>query len=527
MHQKLFSSLLILFLLHGVSHAQPPTIRRGSELCAQEQQFLTQRLPYCKKAIESFIGQTLADDEVPRIALCCSGGSYRAMISLFGALQGLQTEPPATSEQPLKTIGSDIIHYAWTLLSYFTSDTPQSPPPDLGLLNLCTYASATSGSCWAVAGLLQSGMSVSTYMATLTPSLEVHLFDGIHSGQISYYLLTKYFNRQPLSLIDVFGCLLAQKIVANLGYDNPQAITIVDHQPCVNSGHAPLPLYTALIANTQDYQWVEFSPFEVGCPYLNAYIPTQHFGQQATGGIIHGRTKPQSLGFCMGIWGSGISLNMYDFVHVILAPEIQAIFTTYLMRNPPLISEGNDDQEEKNPALFTERLSPARVYNWAFHMPDTPLATQETVTLIDAGFDFNIPIPPLLNRPRTIDIIIMFDATIDNPPGTVLHQAAVYAHKHNLPFPHIDLTTLAATCSVHRGTDPKTPTIIYLPLIKNDLYCNGWDPRTASFTGTLQFIYTQEQIALLSGLAQFNMAHSRGIIREVIKECVVKKRSFL
>jgi hypothetical protein len=119
----------------------------------------------------------------------------------------------------------------------------------------------------------------------------------------------------------------------------------------------------------------------------------------------------------------------------------------------------------------------------------------------------------------------MCDATIDSPPGSELHKAARYAQRHNLPFPPIDESSVGNVCSVHASTDGTTPIVIYLPLIKNPGFSNGWDPRTADFTGTLQLSYTTQQIGLLAGLAQYNVAQSRELIVAAIKECVTHKNA--
>jgi len=130
---------------------------------------------------------------------------------------------------------------------------------------------------------------------------------------------------------------------------------------------------------------------------------------------------------------------------------------------------------------------------------------------------------PLINRDRAIDIIIILDATTEETIGTQLRKAEKKAFADKLPFPSIDYRKVPQTCSVHRDdNNPSAPIVIYMPLIKNNNYSNGWDPRTADFTSTLNFVYTKEQIALLSGLAQKNMQDSMPIIIDTLYQWIKK-----
>jgi hypothetical protein len=133
----------------------------------------------------------------------------------------------------------------------------------------------------------------------------------------------------------------------------------------------------------------------------------------------------------------------------------------------------------------------------------------------------NIPLVPALEPLRQVDIIIVVDFTIKTDDSYELCCVQNYAHNNGLPFPSINTTILRNICSVHPG-DPASgvPTIIYFPLVPNPTYHNGWDPIQASFTQTLNFQYSPEQIDLLSGLMYAAYQQNESTIWSVIKEYI-------
>lgn len=529
---------LILFplLIAADYSTQPATIRIGNELCPQELHFLSQRLPYVKNTIEHLLDTPLSDTQTPLIALCCSGGSYRAMITMLGALEGIHVQDPtllSTTKTWASTLHEYILPLWYTLHPELSTETSLQTS-SLGLLDLCTYAAATSGSCWSLALLMQSRKSPQHVLDTIQKAITVNLLENPNLDHIAEQLLTKYATEQNFSLIDIFGCLLAQKLLAGLGHNNPNYIRIVDQEDYVATGAVPLPLYTAIIGSLTRYQWIEFSPFEVGGPYLNAYVPTWAFGRSFHHGVSQDCNPPQSLGFCMGLWGSAISLSMKDFFSVIVQPEVDTFLTTYFSKKQrehitlPLVHILEKMCTIFNHRSFThesflnERVSPPQVHNWTFGTQH-PLGSTESLTLVDAGIDLNVPLPPLLNRPRAVDIIIMIDATIDSALGAQLKKAQQYAQHHKLPFPPVNQASLSAPCSLHKSADASTPSILYIQLVADPAYQNGWNPRTAHFTGTFNLAYTPQQTTLLSGLAQHTVAKSKPLLIEAIKHVVASK----
>src|SRR5690348_3421029 len=69
--------------------AQTASVRIGNSICTDEQQFIVERTSHVKISLESLLRINLDGKKIPRIALCVSGGGYRAMITFLGAIQGI------------------------------------------------------------------------------------------------------------------------------------------------------------------------------------------------------------------------------------------------------------------------------------------------------------------------------------------------------------------------------------------------------------------------------------------------------
>ena len=132
----------------------------------------------------------------------------------------------------------------------------------------------------------------------------------------------------------------------------------------------------------------------------------------------------------------------------------------------------------------------------------------------------------MLRPERSVDIIIIFDASSDLN-GTELRKAEKLAQKYGYPFPTIDYARVNDVYSVYKHpTDTHAPIIIYMPLVKNPGYMNGWDPHASDFTSTFNFSYTTEQVQQLSGLSGYSFLTSKKMILETIRDWVKKKRNF-
>lgn len=467
---------------------------RTSGLSSDEQAYLDKRTPRVKAAVEKLIGHPIFDKQIPRIALCCSGGGYRAMIATLGDF-----------------LGAD----------------------EYGLLDAVTYVVGLSGSTWAIAGWMTSGLSVDAYIKQLSPRLSQDLLHGdISQTQVTNALLRKKVFSQPISLIDVYGALLGQKILKGLnGQSDPNDIHLTQQVDRVKTANVPFPIYTAIIAPdrpAEPYRWVEFTPYEFGSEYLGAWIPVWATGQEFHDGSSIRATPPQPLGYFMGIWGSAFSANLHVMLEEYIA-KIGEPAKTVLKGMISLESVGDT------------RVSPAHMYNPTFGMAGKPLSMRKKLTLIDAGLDFNNPLVPLVRADRHVDIIIIldqsktiseqqliyFDQTVTSA-APELKKAELYFKKQGIAFAPIDYTQVTRTCSIHKDPLGKLPVIIYMPRIgvdtdRKDYAEIAGNKGAWSFIDTSNFAYTQAQVERWSQLTRDNMQKSKHDIIKVITEVVERK----
>ena len=418
-------------------------IRQGNDIASEEKAYVEQRLPVIKKALEQLLHTSIANHAIPRIAWCGSGGGYRAMLATLGSLKGAE---------------------------------------QCGLFNASMCASGVSGSTWALASLIQSKLSVAHYINRLVDHIGSPRISADESDQITDALLKQFAFTQYLSLIDFCGALLAQRLLKCTGSMNPHDIDIAAHARAIQPATTLFPIYTAIVDRGDDpYAWIEFTPYEVGSTFLKTSIPIWALGRRFCAGDSADFNPPQSLSFCMGIWGSAISANLKEIIEL-YKEKIQSTFITHslisLVQEIPSITEG--------------RVASAYVYNWNYHTT-LPFSQHEYIRLLDAGIDCNIPLVPLLREERKIDIIIILDATDGVKDAPELRKAEAYAQLHHLPFPPINYAAVNTFCSVHADWDnPHVPVIIYLPLMKQPDYFDNWDPYQP-FTSTFNFAYTRDK----------------------------------
>lgn len=509
---------------------QTATVRIGTELCSDELNYIQGRLPRIKKALESVTGMKLQDHEVPRIAICTSGGGMRAMISTLGWLNGTeikqkrtQTSPPSFSIKPYI---ASAIQYMINALWGETGPTGGLPltenfPPSL--VDCCSHISALSGSTWAIASWLQSHMPIKNYIDHLAKIVNNEtLLNDVDCKDVIFELLKKYEYNQQITVVDIYGCLLAQKFLQNLGSHNQNAFDLVSYwYPFNNTYSAPLPIYTAALSKTKkDYKWVEFTPYEIGSTHLNSFIPTWAFGRTFYNGFSQDFAPVQSLGFGMGIWSSIMGINVHEFYMHVIKPKLKRLLGEYIATQVNTIIE----QELNNNHLADYRPFTAKVNNWAYGIPNTNLNNSQQLDLVDAGIDYSIPLLPVLRSERNANIIIILDAS-SCQSDYELRKAETDAIRNGYRLPHINYAQLGNICSVHSdSSDLSLPTIIYLPLIKNNNYKNGWNPHAATFTTLFNIKYSTEEVHQLAGLTTYNMQESQPIIINAIKEWILIRR---
>lgn len=437
-------------------------VRLGGDLSYSEKIFLKNRSEKVKVMLEQF-GQV---NYVPRVAICASGGGYRAMISFLGFLLGLE-----------KT----------------------------GILDCITYISALSGSSWTLA----SWMSQNKNLSDLKDHLSLQTQESITSLSLSGYkniisnILAKTMKAQSVGITDIYGQAIALKLLNGFADDSKKLTSCAQK---ILQGDMFLPIYTAAIVDQKPYQWMEFTPFEVGSSFLNCYVPSWAFNRTFDKGVSTSFENEPKLDFLMGIFGSAFSANIKDVLNHT---------GNYLEKQSPKVY--NLLKNYKSHWIADVRLSSTKINNFAFGVPESPLSENHFISLADAGLDFNLPLPPLLERP--VDIIIVFDASFNSGDRNELINAQAYAINKNLNWPGINTDKLSQKrISIFRA-DNESPIIIYMPLCneKNE-YKNGYDWKQANYAQSWNFKYNQSEFEDLLGLAEFNAIKSAPEILKTILE---------
>lgn len=524
-------------------------VRVGSGLCQQELDYQATRLPKIKSSLEQALGMQLEDHEVPHIALCASGGGYRAMIAVLGSLAGMeyiktpQTTRGWTDYLNPKTWYVSISQHVLGWMGYqqeYAVDSTLFGASPASLLDSCLYTAVLSGSTWTMAGWLQSRQHISDYIAHVTEQVAKPLYSDMSMQAIAKQLLKKESYNQDVSIVDIYGSMLAQKLLKNLGAQDANAIDLTDYRNVIEAGQMPMPISTAVIGkDVENYEWVEFTPYEVGSVFLNAFVPTWAFGRQFNNGKSVDFAPPQSLGFGMGIWGSAFSVDAEDIYQIMIEPKLDTLSSSYLAQqfgsvvgSASHLFQNIYDKISKRRAtdimgdeLTEQRASPSQIHNWTYNLLNARLNNIQTLEFVDGGLSINLPFPPLLRPERKVNIIIVLDDS-SGDLASELPKTEQYAKSHGLKFPRIDYSKVGNVISVHKDpTDVSVPVVIYIPLIANPGFQNGWNPRTASYTSTFNFQYSADQVAQLTGLTKFTMQQSQHVILDTIRNWVLAQRS--
>ena len=448
-------------------------LREGYDICDQEKAYVAQRAVGMQQAMQTLLGQPIdGTAQLPRIAFCCSGGGYRAMLATLGAMKGAQK---------------------------------------IGLYDAALYGAGVSGGAWGLANMSHCGSSAAHCLEAVTSTIDESLLEEFNYEQVEQALLKQIAFTKRCSMIDFYGALLAQKLLQQQNGSNASDISLDQQAATLVPAQQLFPIYSGVFdAGDNHYEWVEFNPYEVSSVVLGSAIPAWAFGRTFNAGVSTDTNPAQSLGYCMGIWGSSFTANIKDIADSYL-PEISSRLVAYLLGK--LVQDLPD-------VVADERLiSPAHLHNWNYGTA-LPFADRKHLELLDAGLECNLPLLPLLRKARDIDIIIIFDASLQE--GAVeLHKAEQYARDHNILFPPIDYSQTSQPCSVHTDwSDPRMPVIIYFPLVAQAGYCNGWDPANADFTSTFDFEYSYDEAMLLAGLMEYSLVHNKQTLIDTINRVI-------
>ncbi len=466
------------------------TFPKEFELNRDEAAILRKRDATCHKNLERLLGHSIKKNSLPRIALCGCGGGYRAMYSFAGLLSGFS---------------------------------------DTGIIDACQYIASLSGSTWAVAPWYLSKLPFNKFAPELikrtvknplglftTKILDgpAHLLEAIAGS----FLRRLAFNETP-TVIDLYGFLIAMSVFDEHSKNNYINIGAQDQIPQFAAGERPIPLYTAVTIreSPRSYHWVEFSPLEVAFYDQHVAIPSWSLGRKFSNGVSEGPCPFFNLGFLMGVWGSAISASCKEaYENVLGGLKPQALFAP--LKN--LIEETS---------IGDIRLFPAYINNPTFHMQNMPDSGMRSYQFVDAGVAGNVPVAPLLQPARSIDLIIICDTSGNLPSTKELYKAECFAKEHNMPFPTISHDELGIkNCTIFDdGPESNAPVVVYLPMTTNPSFSPDFDPQALlnSYLHTTNLIYTTKQAENITGLFHQTALDVSETILLLIDELIKRKEN--
>ncbi|KAH9811818.1 acyl transferase/acyl hydrolase/lysophospholipase [Melampsora americana] len=406
-----------------------PELDRTIGFC--EKGFMRERKHVMRKALACLIGvdeREIDERDIPIVGIAASGGGYRAMTSTTGCLLGARQS---------------------------------------GILDVVSYISGISGSCWALAGwysvaggnLLELSNHIKSRITK--PFLDLDNFQLFTDAPTNKYLLAGPVAKLAskggsTSLVDVYGTLVASRLYVpdDLSHLDPHHLKLSNQRHLLN-GSLPLPIYCAIYHQVPDqvqhkndledsesssekaardqsfispsYHWYEMTPYEVGSQDVGAFIPTWALGRAFENGRDIEARPEISLSILSGIFASAFTATLAHYYQevkpgLVMLPFFKA-FDTY-------VSSFESDLSTLHP------FPPAELPNFlrGLHGQLEPgisaaVTERETLGFMDAGAELNIPYVPLYRR--GCDIIISLDASADSQ-DVWFSKAQTYAQRCGL-----------------------------------------------------------------------------------------------
>jgi phospholipase A2 len=452
-------------------------VRCNKDICNQEEQFLEKRKSIIKDKILELFRIDIDIKKVPKIAFVGSGGGYRAMTATFGAIAALK---------------------------------------EVEIFDMLSYISGVSGSTWIIAALLANNIDIDALKNQIQNRISSNIESNLDIDHLVEREFLNIYNGQRLTSVTIWGEMLGDKFLSHLDKERYK-YKLSEIANNIDNGQNPLPIFNSAIAfesknDSAIYNWMEYTPYEIGCRDKGIFVPTWAFGRKfKKGKSINNLTEP-SLEFLMGIWGSAFTATLNEALE------------NFKNRIPKLVF--NDlEKITYHTELGQIRFFPAELYNPVYKMKNQSWKKYKHLTLVDAGLDCNLGLLPVVQRDT--DIIIVLDSSADIIGAPELKKAEKQARDQNLKFPKIDYTNIDSK-NISIFKEEGTPTIIYIPLIQDNNYNSTFNPVESiknGFCNTFNLCYSYEEFELLFGLTNYIVKSNKDIILNEIAEAIGKKLS--
>lgn len=302
-----------------------PDLRFSLALCRAEKEFLMTRRKKVLVAMQKVLGDKAPDNEkqVPIMGILGSGGGFRAMTCLSGAVKALH---------------------------------------ETQLLDCATYIAGLSGSSWYISTYyahdnfpnVSHSQIQDELRESVTKDWKWQLMNG---AKYVGSMIAKYKRGQPVSFTDFFGHLLGDVLLKGKKHKK-----LTDMQKFLVQGIMPFPLFTCLHAKRNVScrsfsEWVEFSPYEIGIAKYGTFMKTEEFGNKFIIGkkIKHFDELP--LHFLQGVWGSAFTIlfkrlvmegGRKDIVQIMRDAQQETEADIHNKINEGQSSESDSDSEDED-----------------------------------------------------------------------------------------------------------------------------------------------------------------------------------
>ncbi|KAG0645544.1 Phospholipase B 1 [Hyphodiscus hymeniophilus] len=299
-----------------------------------------------------------------------------------------------------------------------------------GLLQAATYVAGLSGGGWLVGSIYTNNFTSVETLRDGSPKSSVwqfgnNILEGPDSDGLQIFSSADYYatiesevnDKQDAgfnaSLTDYWGRALSYQLVN--ATDGGPAFTFSSISDMDNflTGDIPMPFLvtdsrapnTKIISlNSTVY---EINPFEIGSwdPTTYGFAPTRYVGSNFSGGIIPDSEQCirgfDNVGYVMGTSSTLFNQFLLQLNTTVASQTLRNIFQDILDG----LSEGDDDVAQWQPNPF-----------YGFNNDTNRNAQSSQLTLVDGGEDNqNIPLYPLIQPVREVDVIFAIDSSADTP----------------------------------------------------------------------------------------------------------------
>ncbi|KAJ3084036.1 hypothetical protein HDU99_003932 [Rhizoclosmatium hyalinum] len=288
----------------------------------------------------------------------------------------------------------------------------------------------------------------------------------------------------------------------------------LQHSPSTSSSVSPSSSQSSSIGPhcstcPEMYQWVEFSPYEMGLISAHnleqgVWIPTSAFGRSFYNGTTTSNDPEVAFGIMLGVFGSAFTANLQRILQEI-SPDLPPEITTHLTQ---LLSTRLDT---------THPLTPSQFPNPAYKLAafSDPLTNHPTLSLMDSGMDNSIPFAPLLSPARKVDILIILDSSADIGTHPFLARGNRYAERRTGYTLLPDAVAEKHVSSSGEG-DGNGVEVVYLPLV--GAAAKAWYAKPGNF------VWTEGQVDSVAELAAKGVLEAREEIEALILKVWERKR---